>query len=83
MSGRLIIVVSGATAVGKTTLATAVAEAMGLPLICKDDIKETLVDALDGPTGDFAWSRQIGSAAMQVLWRIAERCPTAALGRCG
>lgn len=77
MNKRLIILVSGPPAAGKTTLATGLAAALNLPLISKDDIKETLVDALDGPAGDLAWSRRIGGAAMQVLWRLAERCPAA------
>ena len=71
--GRLIIVVSGAPAAGKTTLATAVAKARRLPVIGKDDIKETLVDALDGLASDPGWSRRIGGAAMQVLWRLDTR----------
>ena len=79
MSQRLIILVSGAPAAGKTTLATALAADLNLPLISKDDIKETLVDALDGPAADLAWSRVVGGAAMQVLWRLAERCPAAIL----
>lgn len=78
-NSRLIVLVSGAPGAGKTTLATAVAANLSLPLICKDDIKETLVDALDGPASDFAWSRQIGSASMMVLWRLAHRCPAAVL----
>lgn len=77
MSRRTIILVSGAPAAGKTTLATALAATLRLPLISKDDIKETLVDALAGPAADLAWSRRIGAAAMQVLWRLAERCPAA------
>ena len=79
MSSRLIILVSGPPAAGKTTLATAVATTLRLPLICKDDIKEALVDTLDGPTDDLVWSRHLGAAAMQVLWRLAERCPAAVL----
>jgi predicted kinase len=79
MSTRLILLVSGAPATGKTTLAVGLAAALNLPLICKDDIKEALVEALDGPTADLAWSRRLGGAAMQVLWRLAERCPAAVL----
>ncbi|MFL6075446.1 MAG: AAA family ATPase [Mycobacteriales bacterium] len=79
MSTRLIILVSGAPAAGKTTLAIGLAAALRLPLICKDDIKETLVDTLGGPAGDLTWSRRIGGAAMEVLWRLAERCPAAVI----
>jgi len=77
LSDRLIVLVSGAPAAGKTTLATALAASLRLPLISKDDLKETLFDALDGPTGDLARSRRLGGAAMQLLWRLAERCPAA------
>ena len=79
MSIRLIILVSGPPAAGKTTLAAALADALNLPLIGKDDIKETLADALGRPAGDLAWSRRTGGAAMEVLWRLAGRCPAAVL----
>jgi predicted kinase len=83
MSSWLIVLVSGAPAAGKTTLATALAAALELPLICKDDIKddikETLVDALEGPADDLLWSRRVGGAAMEVLWRLAGRCPAVVL----
>jgi len=72
---RLIVMVSGAPAAGKSTLAARLAPALGLPLIRKDDIKETLADALDGPDGDLAFSRRLGGAAMEVLWRLAAHCP--------
>ncbi|WP_198152803.1 AAA family ATPase [Pseudofrankia sp. DC12] len=80
MTNQLIILVSGPSAAGKTTLATALARALELPLICKDDIKETLVDALGRPVDDLSWSRRIGGAAMELLWRLAQRCPAAVLG---
>ena len=49
MDTRLIVLVSGAPAAGKTTLAIGLATALRLPL--KDD---ALVDALDGPARDLA-----------------------------
>jgi predicted kinase len=76
---RLIVLVSGAPAAGKTTLATGLADVLALPLISKDDIKESLVDSLGGPTADLGWSRQVGGAAMDLLWRLARRCPSAVL----
>jgi predicted kinase len=77
MNDRVVILVSGPPAAGKTTLATALAGAMRLPLISKDDIKEPLIDALGGPADDLSWSRHVGSAAWEVLWRLAARCPMA------
>src|SRR5215212_3203768 len=76
---RQFVLVSGAPAAGKTSIAVPLAKLLGLPLIAKDDIKETLFDGLSGPAGDLAWSREIGSAAMDVLWRLAECAPSAVL----
>ena len=72
-SERRFVIVSGAPAAGKTTLARALAPLLGLGLIAKDDIKEALFDALGGPPGDLAWSRKVGGAAMETLWRLAEQ----------
>jgi predicted kinase len=79
MTKRRIVLVSGPPAAGKTTLATTLAHVLRMPLISKDDIKESLTDSLDGPAEDLDWSRRIGAAAMHVLWRLAERCPSAVL----
>lgn len=73
MGRRQFVIVSGAPAAGKTTLARALAPLLGMSLIAKDDIKEALFDALGGPVGDLAWSRKVGGAAMETLWTLAER----------
>jgi predicted kinase len=76
---RVVVLVSGAPGAGKTTLAVPLAAALGLPLLSKDQIKETLFDALDYPAGDLAASRRAGAAAMQVLWTLAETFPSVVL----
>jgi adenylate kinase family enzyme len=40
-----LIVVSGPAGSGKTTLAHAIASAVGCPAICRDEIKEGMVHA--------------------------------------
>ena len=69
MSGRLVIV-GGAPATGKTTLARTLGASLGLPVITKDDVKEAL--ATPFPTGDRDWSRQLGAAAYGALFAVAE-----------
>jgi predicted kinase len=76
---RQIVLVSGAPGAGKTTLAVPLARLLGLPLIAKDDIKETLIDVLGDQAGDLAWSRKVGGASMELLWKLAERAPAAVL----
>ena len=77
--GRQIVLVSGAPGAGKTTLAVPLAAALGFPLISKDDLKEALIEVLGGPAADLAFSRRIGGAAMELLWRLASRTPHAVL----
>jgi adenylate kinase family enzyme len=40
---RVVVLVSGAPDAGKTALAVPLAAALGLPLLSKDQIKETLL----------------------------------------
>jgi cytidylate kinase len=71
------VVVSGPPGSGKTTLATALAEALGLPLIAKDTIKEALMTVLAVP--DVAASRAIGRASVAALLAVAAQAPGAVL----
>jgi predicted kinase len=69
--GGLLIIVSGAPGVGKSTLAGALSRALGLTLISKDDVKEALFDALG--TGDRAWSQKLGMTSFDLLFLFARR----------
>ena len=73
----MYVVVSGIPGSGKTTIAEPLARALGWPLLSKDVIKETLWDTLGA--GDRAWSRTLGAAAMELLWRTAADAPDAVL----
>ena len=62
------MIVTGPPAAGKTTIARRLARELELPLIAKDDIKETLFDTLG--TGDREWSRRLGRATFDVQFRV-------------
>src|SRR5215472_4380343 len=71
------VVVSGPPASGKTTLARALAPALGLPLIAKDTIKQALMTVLPAP--DVPASRMIGRASVAALLAVAAEAPGAVL----
>lgn len=71
------VVVSGPPASGKTTLASALAPALGLPLIAKDTIKQALMTVL--PVPDVPASRAIGRASVAALLAVAAEAPAAVL----
>jgi predicted kinase len=66
-----LVLVGGAPASGKTTLARRLATKLGYPFLNKDLIKESLFDSLGSP--DRERSRQLSLASYVVLYRIARR----------
>lgn len=65
------MIVSGPPGAGKTTLAAQLAPALGLPMIAKDEIKESLFDSLGW--SDDEWSRKLSLATYELLLLVAER----------
>lgn len=65
-----VIIVTGAPASGKTTLATELSERFKIPLIRKDAIKELLFESLGW--SDREWSRRVGAATYELMHLFAE-----------
>lgn len=64
-----LIIILGSPASGKTTLAHRLAQALGLPGFCKDDVKEALFDVLG--VADREASRRLSEASFAALVRLA------------
>lgn len=75
----LLVVVSGAPASGKTTLATRLAEDLCLLLIGRDALKEAICDAVGLPV-DVAASMRAGSAAYSAAFTLAHETIAAGHG---
>ena len=73
------MVVSGAPGAGKSTLAAPLAMRLGLPLIGKDHIKETLHDHIPAGAERATWSKILGAASMELIWTLASHTPAAVL----
>jgi len=70
----VVVLVNGLPGAGKTTLARQLAQLLKLPLLAKDDIKETMADILGSdPTGAHSsrgWSQSLGAASIEVMWTL-------------
>ncbi len=75
MAKPVLVLISGAPATGKTVLARRLGEALPVPVIERDAIKETLFDSLG--VGDREWSKKLGAASFAVFYLSAETHLTA------
>jgi predicted kinase len=71
--------VSGAPGAGKSTLAGPLAQALALPLLSKDVIKERLADVLGQRAEPEVWTKALGSASMELIWTLAACSPAVVL----
>ena len=75
MAKPVLVLITGAPATGKTVLARRLAEALPVPVIQRDAIKETLFDSLG--VGDREWSKKLGAASFAVFYQSVETHLTA------
>ena len=74
----LLIVIGGAAASGKTTLAESLAHEFHLPLLSRDTLKEALMDSLGSPNR--SRSRELGAASYAVVYAVLDRLLAANVG---
>lgn len=77
MESRLLVVVSGLAASGKSTVGRVLSERLGMPLIDKDDILEALFDSLGCEDRDRR--SRLSRASDEVLYRLAASSNAAVL----
>lgn len=65
----LLVVVTGMPSSGKTTVAEGLARRLRLPLVAKDEIKESLYDSLGA--ADIDASGRLGTAAYALIFALA------------
>jgi predicted kinase len=65
-----LVIITGLPGTGKTTLASGQARRHGLPLICKDTIKEPLMDVLGA---DASRSRELSNISFAVMFSLARQ----------
>jgi len=70
MQPPTLILVSGAPGAGKTAIARELTMGLGVPMVSKDAIKESLFDSLG--RSDREWSRRLGHASMGLLFDFVE-----------
>lgn len=66
MNRPLLIIISGLSASGKTTLGKKLSEKYEMPLISKDGIKETIFDNMGW--SDREWSKKVGRASSKLIF---------------
>ncbi|MEM9508959.1 MAG: AAA family ATPase [Cyanobacteria bacterium P01_E01_bin.35] len=67
----VLIIISGYSCTGKTTLAKKIGKHFSVPYLGRDDFQETLYDSLG--YSDRVWSKKLGVASYKLLYLMTEK----------
>jgi predicted kinase len=67
-----LIIISGHSCTGKTTIGRHLADKLNSPFYSKDSFKETLFDSFGWQDRDLDWSRQLGATSMSLIYLVLE-----------
>ena len=70
MSTPIIVIISGLSCTGKSTLTEKISKRFSIPYFSKDMFKELLFDELG--YSDRVWSKKLGGASYAILYKIAQ-----------
>jgi glucokinase len=73
------VLVNGVPASGKTTVACAMGERLGAPVLTLDAVKEVLFEELGHRDADREWGRALGRASIRSIWALIAGFPLDAL----
>ena len=71
---KVVVLVNGIPASGKSTLTRAMAQQFGFPVLTLDSLKEPFMASF-APV-DRLRNRQLGCAAYQAIWKVVGQAPT-------
>jgi len=69
---KILVIVNGLPATGKTTLARQLSRLLGIPLFIKDEYKDAIFNGVGHSDRD--WSIKVGAAAIEIHFSVAEAC---------
>ena len=69
---KILIVIAGMLATGKTTYGNQISKELGIPIFSKDKFKEAIYDSINQDKLEYEQKRKIGVTSYSVLYTVCE-----------